>query len=154
MSGVQGGSGRGLPSEAPPYPERRGTGGLGKDPPPLPHHPKEYHNYHFPFTKTLDKIWCPVEGCWGWVTIRTNLWVYFVHRHVQDTLVILEEGKRPHPQCNKYDMFVPWRSLNGLHNNTELYSMREGKKLIDPRRPSPPMKNPSRRYPPLIIYRG
>ena len=38
MSGVQGGSGRGLPSEAPSDPERRGMGGIGKDPPP-PHTP-------------------------------------------------------------------------------------------------------------------
>ena len=62
------------------------------------------------------------------MTIRTNLWVYFVHRHVQDTLVILEEGKRPHPQCNKYDMFVPWRALNDLHNTNDIYIMGEEQK--------------------------
>ena len=26
-----------------------------------------------------------------------NLWVHFLHCHVQDTIVILEEGNRPHP---------------------------------------------------------
>ena len=38
--------------------------------------------------------------------------VHFLHRHVQDTLVILEEGNPPHPWCPQCDMLVPWRALN------------------------------------------
>ena len=39
--------------------------------------------------------------------------VLFLHRHVQDTVVILEEGNFPHPWCPRCDMLVPWRALTG-----------------------------------------
>ena len=38
-----------------------------------------------------------------------------MHRHVLDTVVILEEGNLPHPRCPQRDMLVPWRTLNGRH---------------------------------------
>ena len=41
--------------------------------------------------------------------------VQFWHRHVRDTVVILEEGKLPHPRCPLCDILVPWRYLNGKH---------------------------------------
>ena len=44
--------------------------------------------------------------------------VHFLHWHVRDTVVILEEGNPPHPQCPQCDMLVPWRTLNGRHLNT------------------------------------
>ena len=39
---------------------------------------------------------------------------------MRDIVIILEEGNLPHPRCPGCDMFVPWRALNGRHNNTEM----------------------------------
>ena len=41
--------------------------------------------------------------------------VQFVHRHVQDTVVMLEEGNLPHPWCPRCDLQVPRKELNGHH---------------------------------------
>ena len=49
---------------------------------------------------------------------RTAIRVHFVHRHVLDTVVILEEGNFPHPRCAKCDMQVPRRALNRRHPGT------------------------------------
>ena len=43
---------------------------------------------------------------------------HFLHRHVLDTVVILEEGNLPHLGCPRCDMLVPWRTLNGSHPDT------------------------------------
>ena len=40
---------------------------------------------------------------------------HFLHWHVQDTVVILEEGNLPHTQYTRYYMLVTWRVLNGRH---------------------------------------
>ena len=61
---------------------------------------------------------CPVEGCPGLATSRTAMRVKFIHRHIQDTVVILEEGKLPQPQFPRYEMLVPWRALNMRHPAT------------------------------------
>ena len=45
----------------------------------------------------LVQMKCPVEGCPGGATNRTNLRVHFAHRHVWDTIVILEEGNQNYP---------------------------------------------------------
>ena len=42
---------------------------------------------------------CPVEGCPGVSETRAAMRVHFVHRHVHDTVVILEEGNLPLPRC-------------------------------------------------------
>ena len=39
--------------------------------------------------------------------------VYFLYRHVLDTVVILEEGNLPHPRYTQCDMLVPRWALNG-----------------------------------------
>ena len=44
--------------------------------------------------------------------------VHFVHLHVQDTVVILEEGNLPHPRCPRCDLQVPRKALNGRHLGT------------------------------------
>ena len=44
--------------------------------------------------------------------------VYFMHLHVLDAVVILEEGNIPHPRCPQCDMLVPWRTLNRRHPAT------------------------------------
>ena len=64
----------------------------------------------------------PIEGCRGRTAIRTALRVHFFRRHIRDTVVILEEGNLPHPQCPRFDMLVPWKALNGRHTNTAQFS--------------------------------
>ena len=56
---------------------------------------------------------------------RTNLRVHFIHRHVQDMIVILKEGKIPHPCCNRCNILVPWGALNRSYPTMALY--RRGK---------------------------
>ena len=41
--------------------------------------------------------------------------VQILHRHVRDTVIILEEGNLPHPRCPKCNMLVPWKALNRRH---------------------------------------
>ena len=43
-------------------------------------------------------IGCPVGVCEERTMVRNNLWIHFVHCHLLDTVVILEEGNRPHPR--------------------------------------------------------
>ena len=58
---------------------------------------------------------CLAEGYLGGMTNRTNLRVHFVHHHMRETIVILEEGKQPHSRLPKFDMFVLQQALNGRH---------------------------------------
>ena len=62
---------------------------------------------------------CPVEGCPGALATRNVMWVHFVHRHVHDTVVMLEEGNLPLPRCPRCDLQVPRKALNGSHMGTE-----------------------------------
>ena len=77
----------------------------------------EQNTYWMEFPKGGAKD-CPVEGCPGRAGTRTAMRVHFWRRHVQDTVIILEEGNLPHPWCENCDMLVPWRSLNGRHKDT------------------------------------
>ena len=61
---------------------------------------------------------CPVEGCLGIVVTRIVMGVHFVHRHVLDTVVMLEEENFPHPRCARCNMQAPLRALNGRHPGT------------------------------------
>ena len=49
----------------------------------------------------------PVEGFSGQTTTWTSMRVHFWHRHVQDTVVILEEGNLPHTRCSLCNILVP-----------------------------------------------
>ena len=60
----------------------------------------------------------PVERFPGKLATRTAMRVHFVHRHVLNTVVILEEGNFPHPRCARCDMQVPRRALNEQHPGT------------------------------------
>ena len=60
----------------------------------------------------------PVAGCPGRVATRTAMRVHFVHRHVLNTAVILEEGKSPHPRCARCDMQFSRRAFNRRHSGT------------------------------------
>ena len=44
--------------------------------------------------------------------------VHFLHRHVHDTVVILEEGNLPLPRCPRCDLQVSRKALNGRHLET------------------------------------
>ena len=61
---------------------------------------------------------CPVEGCQGWAAMWTAMRVHFFHQHVQDIVIILEEGALPYPRCPWCDMLVPWQVLNKRHLTT------------------------------------
>ena len=50
--------------------------------------------------------------------MRTEMRVHFLHRHFQNTVVILEGGNPPHPQCPRCDMLMLWKALNGRHTST------------------------------------
>ena len=47
--------------------------------------------------------------------------VYLWHRDVQNTMVVLEERKLPHPLLPMYGMLVTWWALNGTHRHTAQY---------------------------------
>ena len=57
-------------------------------------------------------------GVPGALATRTAMRVQFVHRHVQDTVVMLEEGNLPHPWCPRCNLQVPSKALNGRHLGT------------------------------------
>ena len=61
---------------------------------------------------------CPVEGCPGVSETQAAMRVHFVHRHVHDTVVILEEGNLPLPQCPRCNLQVSREALNGRHLET------------------------------------
>ena len=46
---------------------------------------------------------------------RAAMRVHFVHRHVHDTVVRLEEGNLPLPWCPRCDLQVSSKALNGRH---------------------------------------
>ena len=53
--------------------------------------------YWIEFTKGGTREF-PVEGCPGRAGTRTAMRVHFWRRHVRDVVIILEEGKLPHPR--------------------------------------------------------
>ena len=48
----------------------------------------------------------------SWTLMRLIFW----HRHVRDTMVILDYGNSLHPWCLLYDMLVLWKAQNGMHS--------------------------------------
>ena len=78
----------------------------------------EPRTYRMAFPAKAGPRPCPVEGCIGRASTRAAVKVHFWHRHVRDTVVILEEGNLPHPRCPLCDMLVPWRSPNETHQHT------------------------------------
>ena len=47
-----------------------------------------------------------------------------------ETIVIMEEGNRPHPRCPGCDMFSPWKALNGRHITVEFLSRGSNRKFL------------------------
>ena len=60
----------------------------------------------------------PMEGYPGRATTRTAMRVHFLHWHVLDTVIILEEGNPPHPRCAQCDRLFPRQALNGRQPDT------------------------------------
>ena len=56
---------------------------------------------------------CPVVGCPGALATGTAMRVHFVHWHVHDTVVILEEVNLPLQRCPQCDIQVSRKALNG-----------------------------------------
>ena len=56
-----------------------------------------------------------MEGCPGVSETRAAMRVHFVHWHVHNTVVILEEGNIPLPRCPRCDLQVSRKALNGRH---------------------------------------
>ena len=50
--------------------------------------------------------------------MRTCFRIHFVHSHVWDTMIILEDVNFPHPLCPCCDIMLPWEALNVLYPNT------------------------------------
>ena len=49
---------------------------------------------------------------------NTGLRVDFAHRHVRDTVIIMEKGNLTHLRCPWCDIMVLWEALNVYHLNT------------------------------------
>ena len=74
--------------------------------------------YNMSFLAKGDRRRCPVERCPGVLATRTAMRMHFVHRHVHDTVVMLEEGNPPLPRCPRCDLQVSRKALNGSHLGT------------------------------------
>ena len=72
---------------------------------------------------------CPVEGFPGVSATQAAMRVHFVHRHVHNTVVILDEGNLPLPRCPRCDLQVPRRALNWRHLGTNQCRMGTERKI-------------------------
>ena len=54
----------------------------------------------------------------GALATRMTKRLHFLHRHVHDTVVMLEEGNLPLPQCPRCNLQVSRKALNGRHLGT------------------------------------
>ena len=59
----------------------------------------------------------------------TNLWIHFLHRHLQDTIVIMEEVNCTHHRFPNCDMFAPQTALKYHCPTTTLCARGEERKL-------------------------
>ena len=61
-----------------------------------------------------------MRGFPGRDSSQSALQVHFVHCHVREILVVLEEGNHPLRRCPKCDIFVMWWNLSGNHQVTAM----------------------------------
>ena len=80
----------------------------------------DLRTYRLAFPTKGGLMSCPVEGCPGRAGTRTAMRINLCSRHVQDIVIILEDGNLTHPRCSQCDMLVPWGALNGRHHATTL----------------------------------
>ena len=57
----------------------------------------EPRTYKMTFLTKAEPRPCPIKGCSGRASTRTEMIVHFWHRHVRDIVVILGEGNIPDP---------------------------------------------------------
>ena len=69
-----------------------------------------------------------MEGCPGLLATRASMRVHFVHRHVHNNVVILEEGNLPLSRCPWCDLQVSRKALNGRHLETSQCRTRKERK--------------------------
>ena len=62
--------------------------------------------YKMSFPMKDGRRQCPVEGCPGVSATRAAMREHFVHRHVHNTVVILEEVNLPLPRCPRCDLQI------------------------------------------------
>ena len=79
---------------------------LLKLPPPTP---KEYRVALLHTDTSIDQ---PFEGCPRKATSFPNLRMNFMHRHVEDIIIIMNEVTIPHPRFKQCDMFIPLEKLS------------------------------------------
>ena len=60
----------------------------------------ELQTYRIYFPTAAGPWDFPVKGYKGRVRTRKRIYVKFLHRHVRDTMVILDEGTPPHTDGN------------------------------------------------------
>jgi len=89
-------------------------GNLGPEPPE-----RAPDSYRVSFPAGVHGVECPVEDCPGTATTRDNLRSHFAHRHPRDSLCILEEGRYPHPKCNRCGMHVSLLAMGQGHQNSQ-----------------------------------
>jgi hypothetical protein len=65
-----------------------------------------------------DTAQCFVLGCEAIIKTRYNMRCHFMHRHFQDTIIIMEEGTLP--RCTLCGMFVTPLQLAGRHTESVL----------------------------------
>ena len=91
-------------------------GPVGLDPTQASSRPaSEAQTYRVSFLWNSTAIHFLVERYQGRAFNCTNLQINFAHRHVRETIIILEEGSRPRPCFPECNIFVPWKVLNGWH---------------------------------------
>ena len=56
-------------------------------------------------------------------TSCTNLLLHFMHRHVEDTTMLLNKGSVPHPQYRQCDMSKPLGVMAAGHLGTAMYKI-------------------------------
>ena len=54
----------------------------------------------------------------GYLATSTAIQVHFEHRHVHNTVVMLEESNLPLPRCPRCDLHFARKALNGSHLGT------------------------------------
>ena len=65
---------------------------LGAQLEPPPSLPEETQTYHVLLLLAMVPLACLVEGCQRRLEIRMGIRVHFMHYHVQENVVIVEEG--------------------------------------------------------------
>ena len=61
---------------------------------------------------------CPIESCQGRAATQTAMQVHFLHRHIRNTMIIMEEGNLPQPRRPWCNILVPWKAMSGKHTTT------------------------------------